>query len=189
MDMSSETMAGKTEDAAHEGAAASHEAMHATADTMTKATDAMGRTAAVGDKMMRDTMERASAMGDQAFKDGMEKSMAALNELNAQSKRSLEAVVESVTAATKGVETLSHEAMSYTKKTMEGQVEQAKALSGARSVQEVVELQSSYAKTAMESYIAQMNKATEIMTAAVKESFRPLNERATAMVETLQSQR
>ena len=182
MDMTSETMAGKTEDA-------TREAMNATASTMNKATDTMGHAAAAGDKMVRDTMERASAMGDQAFKDGMEKSMVALNELNAQSKRSLEAVVESVTAATKGVETLSNEAMAYTKKAMEGQVEQAKALSGARSVQEVVELQSSYAKTAMESYIAQMNKATEIMTAAVKESFRPLNERATAMVETLQSQR
>ena len=189
MDMTSETMAGKTEQAAYEGAAATHQTMGAAADTMNKATDTMGHAAAAGDRMMRDTMERASAMGDQAFKDGMEKSLAALNELNAQSKRNLEAVVESVTAATKGAETLSNEAMVYTKKAVEGQVEQAKALSGARSVQEVVELQTSYAKTAMEAYIAQMNKAAEIMSGVVKESFRPLNERATAMVETLQSQR
>ena len=88
----------------------------------------------MGDKVMRDAMDRASAMGDHAFKDGMEKSLAALNELNAQSKRNLEAVVESVTAATKGAESLSNEAMAYTKKAVEGQVEQAKALSGARSV-------------------------------------------------------
>ena len=189
MDMNSETMAGETEHAAHQGAQAAQQTMGAAADTMGAAADTMGHAAAAGDKMMRDAMDRASSMGDQAFKDGMEKSLAAMNDMNAQSKRNLEAVVESVTAATKGAEVLSNEAMAYTKKTVESQVEQAKALSGARSVQEVVELQTSYAKTAMETYIAQMNKATEILTAAVKESFRPLNERATAMVETLQSQR
>ena len=182
MDMSTETLANQTEQTAYEGADAAKGAANATAD-------AMSRAASMGDKVMRDAMDRASAMGDHAFKDGMEKSLAALNELNAQSKRNLEAVVESVTAATKGAETLSNQAMSYTKKAVESQVEQAKALSGARSVQEVVELQTSYAKTAMEAYIAEMNKAAEIMSGVVKESFRPLNERATALVETLQSTR
>ena len=182
MDMTPETMADRTEQAAHDGVDAAKSTMGATADTM-------GQAASMGDKVMRDAMDRASAMGDHAFKDGMEKSLAALNELNAQSKRNLEAVVESVTAATKGAESLSNQAMAYTKKAVEGQVEQAKALSGARSVQEVVELQTSYAKTAMEAYIAQMNKAAEIMSGVVKESFRPLNERASALAETMQSTR
>ena len=175
MDMNAETVAAETEQTAH--------------DSVGAASQTMNQAAAAGDKIMRDAMGRASAMGDQAFKDGMEKSLSALNELNAQSKRNLEAVVESVTAATKGAETLSNQAMSYTKKAVEGQVEQAKALSSARSVQEVVELQTSYAKTAMEAYIVEMNKAAETLTAVVKESFRPLNERATAMVETMQSVR
>ena len=182
MDMNAETLAGQTEQTAREGASAAK-------DTASAGAAAFSQSAVAGDKIMRDAMERASAMGDHAFKDGMEKSLSALNELNAQSKRNLEAVVESVTAATKGAETLSNEAMAYTKKAVEGQVEQAKALSGARSVQEVVELQTSYAKTAMEAYIAQMNKAAEIMSGVVKESFRPLNERATALMETMQSAR
>ena len=175
MDMTAETMAGQTEQVAREGASA--------------AADTMNQAAFAGDKVMRDTMSRASAMTDHAFKDGVEKSMTALNELSAQNKRNLEAVVESVTAATKGAETLGSHAMAYTKKAMEGQVEQAKALSGARSMQEVVELQTSYAKTAMEAYIAEMNKAAEVLSSVVKESFRPLNERATALAETMQSAR
>ena len=182
MDMNPETLAGQTEAAAREGASAAK-------DTMNAGAAAFGQAAASGDRMMREVMDRASSVGDQAFKDGMEKSLSALNELNAQSKRNLEAVVESVTAATKGAETLSNEAMSYTKTAVERQVEQAKALSGARSVQEVVELQTTYAKSAMEAYIAQMNKAAEIMSGVVKESFRPLNERATALMETMQSAR
>ena len=175
MDMTSETMAGQTEQTAREGASA--------------AAQTVKQTAAAGDKIMRDTMDRATAMTDHAFKDGVEKSMTALNELNAQSKRNLEAVVESVTAATKGAETLSAQAMAYTKKAVEGQVEQAKALSSARSMQEVVELQTTFAKSAMEAYVAEMNKAAELLSSVVKESFRPLSERASAMAETIQSQR
>ena len=175
MDMTAEAMAGQTEQTAKDGA-------NAAANTMNQA-------AAAGDKIMRETMDKASAMTDQAFKDGVEKSMTALNELNAQSKRNLEAVVESVTAATKGAETLSNHAMAYTKKAVESQVEQAKALSGARSVQEIVELQTTYAKTAMETYIAEMNKAAEVLSSVVKESFRPLNERATSLAETMQTAR
>ena len=175
MDMTAEAMAGQTEQTAKDGA-------NAAANTMNQA-------AAAGDKIMRESMDKASAMTDQAFKDGVEKSMTALNELNAQSKRNLEAVVESVTAATKGAETLSNHAMAYTKKAVESQVEQAKALSGARSVQEIVELQTTYAKTAMETYIAEMNKAAEVLSSVVKESFRPLNERATSLAETMQTAR
>ena len=193
MDKNPQTHAGQTEQTAREGASAgqktTHAGVNAAKESMQAGSAAFGQAAAAGDRMMREAMDRASHVGDQAFKDGMEKSLAALNDLNAQSKRNLEAVVESVTAATKGAETLSNEAMSYAKKAVEGQVEQAKVLSGARSVQEVVELQTTYAKSAMEAYIAQMNKAAEIMSNVVKESFRPLNERATALVETMQSTR
>ncbi|MGC1303805.1 MAG: TIGR01841 family phasin [Caulobacteraceae bacterium] len=134
-------------------------------------------------------MTKATAIGDQALREGMDKSLNTLNELNAQSKRNLEAVVASVTAATKGAEALSAQAMAYTKKAVEGQVEQARALTGARSVQEVVELQTTYAKSALESYVAELNRLSETLSGAVKESFRPLNERATAVVETLQAVR
>ncbi len=167
--------AARTEELAHE--------------TLNTANASFNQAAAAGDRVMKDAMDRAQTIGDHAFKDGMEKSLAALNELNAQSKRNLEAVVASVTAATKGAEALSTQAMTYTKSAMEHQVEQARARTGARSVQEVVELQTTFAKSAMESYIAEMNRAAETLSAAVKDSFRPLNERATAMVETLQSTR
>jgi phasin family protein len=151
--------------------------------------ETVAKAAVAGDRVMKDAMARASELGDQAFKDGIDKSMTALNEVNAQSKRNLEAIVASVTAATKGAETLSAQAMAYTKKAVEGQVEQARALTSARSVQEVFELQSNFAKSSLEAYVAELNRMTEILSGAMKESFRPLNERATAMVETMQAVR
>ena len=135
------------------------------------------------------TVEQFATAGNQAFKDGVEKSLAALNDVNAYSKQNLEAVVASVTAAAKGAEALGAQAMAYSKKAMEEQVAAAKSLAGAKSVQEVVELQTAFAKTSLEAYMAEMTKMGETVAASVKDSMKPLNERVTATVENLQAAR
>ena len=131
-------------------------------------------------------VEQFATAGNQAFKDAVEKSLAALNDANAYSKQNLEAVVASVTAATKGAEALGAQAMAYSKKAVETQVAAAKSLGSAKSIQEVVELQTSFAKSALESYMAEMNKMSETFAASVKDSMKPINERVTAAVERLQ---
>ncbi|MEO8115924.1 MAG: phasin family protein, partial [Phenylobacterium sp.] len=50
----------------------------------------------------KNTVEQITAASSVAFKDGVEKTLAALNDANSHSKKNLEAVVASVTAATKG---------------------------------------------------------------------------------------
>ena len=143
--------------------------------------------AATGAETFKSTVEQFTTAGNQAFKDSIEKSLGALGEVNANSKKNLEAVVASATAATKGAEALGAQAMAYSKKAMEDHVAAAKSLTGAKSVQEVVELQTAYAKTALETYIAEMTKASETVSASVKECFQPLNERVTAFVEKIQA--
>jgi phasin family protein len=138
---------------------------------------------------LKSTAEKYSAAGTHAFKEAFEKSLAAFNDINAHSKSNLEAVVASVTAATKGAETLGAETLAYSKKSLEDHVSAAKSLSSARSVQEAVELQTAWAKSAMEAYMAQMNRASEIVAASVKESMTPLNARVTAAVEKFQAAR
>ena len=135
------------------------------------------------------TAETFAASGATAFKDSIEKSVAALTELNTHSKKNLEAVVACVTAATKGAEALGAQAMAYSKGAFETQVAAAKSLTSAKSVQEVVELQTSFAKSALETYMAEMGRMSETVSASVKDSMKPLNERMTAMVERLQAAR
>jgi phasin family protein len=142
-----------------------------------------------GAEHIRSTVDQMTNAGNQAFKDAADKSLSALNEINTHSKKNLEAVIASVTAATKGAEALGAQAMAYSKKAVEDQTAAAKALTGARSVQEVVELQTSFAKSALEAYIAEMNSASAIVSAAVKDAIKPLNERATTFVEAVQSKR
>ena len=135
------------------------------------------------------TVEQFTTAGSAAFKDAIEKSLAGLNEVNAHSKKNLEAVIASVTAATKGAEALGAQASAYSKKAMEANVAAAKSFSTAKSFQEIVELKSTFAKSAMEAYMAEMTKMGEIVSASVKDSMKPINERVTAAVETLQAVR
>jgi len=140
-----------------------------------------------GVETLKATVEQFTTAGNQAFKDNVEKSLTALNELNAHSKKNLEAVVASVTAATKGAEAVGAQTLAFSKQALEEQVAAAKSLAGAKSVQEAVELQTTWAKSALESYLAQFGKVSEAFAASVKESMKPLNERVAAVVERAQA--
>jgi phasin family protein len=135
------------------------------------------------------TVEKFTTAGNQAFKDGVEKTLASINEANGLAKGNVEAVVESMTAATKGAETVGAQAMAFSKKNWEEAVTAAKTLQGAKSIQEVIELQSKYAKSSMEAYVAEMNLLTETLSASFKDTFKPINARMTAAVEKFQSYR
>ena len=142
-----------------------------------------------GEETIKSTVERMSLAGNQAFKDSVEKTLSALSEVNTLSKGNVEAVVESLTAATKGAETVGAQALAYSKKNWDEAVTAAKTLSGAKSIQEVIELQSKYAKSSMEAYVSEMNLLTETLSASFKDTFKPINTRVTAAVEKFQSYR
>ena len=135
------------------------------------------------------TAERFAVTGNQAFKDSMEKSLATMADLNSHSKRNLEAVVASMTAATKGAESLGAQVTAFSKKTAEDHMAATKSLTGAKSLQEAVEFQTSYAKSFFDAYLAEMNRWSDTVSGSVKESLRPINERVSAVVEQFQTAR
>ena len=160
------------------------------AETAAKtAADRATETAQEGARTFQDAAQRMSGASNEALKETVERSLSTLNQLNDVSKRNLEAVVSSLTAATRGAETLGAQAMSYGKSSMEQTAEAARALTAARSVQEAVELQTNFARTALETYLSEMNRMSETVAASVKDSLQPLNERATAAMEQIQSNR
>ena len=77
--------------------------------------------------------------------------------------------------------------MAFSKQALEEQVAAAKSLAGAKSVQEAIELQTGFAKAALEGYLANFGKLTEVLTASMKETVKPLNERVAAFVERTQA--
>jgi phasin family protein len=135
------------------------------------------------------TAERFAETGNQAFKETVEKSLSAMADLNSHSKRNLEAIVASVTAATKGAETLGAQVTAYSKKAAEDHIAATKSLTSAKSLQEAVELQTTYAKSFLDAYLAEMNRWSDTVSGSVKESLRPINERVSAVVEQFQTAR
>lgn len=133
--------------------------------------------------------QAAQAAGAQMFRDMADKSAASFGQINTQSKQNLEAVVASATAAQKGLETLSTEAATFAKKSWDDNVAAAQSMAQARSVQELLELQTNWAKSATETYLSQMTRLTDVMTASVKDTLQPINARVAASVEAFQAAR
>jgi phasin family protein len=149
--------------------------MTAAAETAQKSADAA-----------KATVDQVTATANTAFKDGVEKTLAAIAEANTHSKKNLEAVVASVSAAAKGAEALSAQAVAYSKNAFETHVNAAKTLAAAKTPQEVVELHTAYAKSTFETYIGEFGRMSELFAASFKESLKPLNERVNDVVGSFQ---
>ena len=159
------------------------------AETIKKTVETATTTAKAQTAQFKAQAETAQAAGAKVLREGMEKTTASLAELSAHSKSNLEALTASATAAQKGAEALSAQALSYGKTSWEHSVAAAQSISQARSVQELIELQTNFAKSAMETYLAEVTKMTETLTGSVKDSLKPINERVTATVEKFQAAR
>jgi phasin family protein len=133
--------------------------------------------------------DKIANVGNEALHDVMEKGMSGLNDMTAHSRKNLEAVIASVTAAAKGAEALGSDTLAFSKAAMERQTAAVQSLSSVRSLQDLVEVQTDLAKTHAEAYVAQMGKTTELMTSLFRDAFKPYSARMTAAVESVQSAR
>lgn len=156
---------------------------------MATATESVKKTVEETTAKAQAQAEAVQAAGAKAFREGVDKSLSSLSELNAHGKKNLEAVVESATAAQRGAEALSQEVMAYSKKSWEDGVSVAQQISRARSVQELVELQTTWAKSATEAYLAQFSKTAEIFSASLNSSVKPISARVSETVERFQATR
>ena len=127
--------------------------------------------------------DQAADFGHQAFKTTVDKSLEAFDGFASQSKLNLEAVADSVGAAAEGAQTLSAQAAAFTRKALEDQVAVAKKLASCKSVQEAFDVQSAYAKSAVEGYLAELTKWSDCMAASMQRSFKPINDRVAAAAE------
>ena len=147
------------------------------------------KTAARAAEQAKAGAEAMHEAGTRAFREGVEKTFASFGDINEHGRKNLEAVVESASAARKGAEELSQQALGFGRKSWEDNVAAAQSLAKARSVQELVDLQTLWAKSATEAYMAQFTKSNEIFSASLKDCFKPINARVAATVESFQTAR
>jgi phasin family protein len=148
----------------------------------------MTKAKTAGDKATA-SAESAMESGTAALKTGLEKAMKGYDAYVGYGKETAEAVMKSATTAGKSIESINSELYSYSKQSIEDSVAASKAVMGSKSVHEAFEFQTDFAKSAFESYVAEMSKISELATAATKETFAPLKGRVQAWLDTVQAAR
>jgi len=148
----------------------------------------MTKTKTAGEKATA-SAESALESGTAALKTGLEKSLKSYDAILGYGKETAEAAMKSATVAGKGIETINSEIYSYSKQSIEDSVAATKAVMGSKSVHEAFEFQSDFAKSAFESYVAQLSKISELSTAVAKDSFAPFKGRVQAWLDVVQTTR
>ncbi len=127
--------------------------------------------------------DHAAEFGHEAFKTTVDRSIAAFDGFAVNSKLNLEAFADSVGAAAECAQSLSAQAAAYSKKALEDHVAITKKLAAAKSVQEAFDIQTGYAKSAMEGYLAELTRWSDSFASSLQRSLKPINERVAAAAE------
>lgn len=99
-------------------------------------------------------------------------------------KEGVDATVQSLTAASKGAQALAVEVAEYARKSFEQNTSAVEKLFGARTLDRAIEVQTDYAKTAYEGFVAQATKFGEIYADIAKQSYKPFEGYASKLTPT-----
>lgn len=136
--------------------------------------------------------EQAKAQFEQTFaatKEQVEKASAQLlkgyEDLAAFSKDNVDAFVQSSTIVAKGAEEIGKEVVAFAQSSFEKNVAAGKALMSAKSINEAVDLQNTFAKQSFDAFVAEATRIQELSVKVANEAFAPLTARLNAAVATL----
>jgi len=162
------------------------------ADVSKMMNDAAATHGAQAQKMLQDgtvkaraAMETGMAQVTQHTKDAATKMARAAEEAAEFGRGNVEALTRAVQLYFTGVQEIGRQMVANVKGLSEHAMEGAKALSAAKSVKEMTDLQASLARTAFEKSLADANTLREQMTKLTEEALAPLTARVTVATEKL----
>ena len=129
--------------------------------------------------------EQAVAMAQEQVEKASENLFKGYDEVASLGRDSVDAYVESSTLFAKGVEAMSRELMGFTQSAVEANVANAKALFAAKTLSEVIDLQTGYSRSSFDSLVAESAKITELSMTLASDSMEPLQQRLNVTVEKM----
>ena len=94
-------------------------------------------------------------------------------DLQQVSKDNVDLAMKSIGVLTKGSQAIAVEVADYSKKSFEDGTAALEKLFGVKSVEKAIELQTEYAKTAYEGFVAKATKISELYADLAKETYKP----------------
>jgi phasin family protein len=110
-------------------------------------------------------------------KEAVEQSMKSLEEMTDVARGNVEAMLAAARSASTGIETISAHVSEVSKKSFEEVSAMAKAILAAKTPNEMMQMQSEFAKSQYDSAVAEMSKLTEMMVKLSGEIMEPVQNR------------
>jgi phasin family protein len=88
-------------------------------------------------------------------------------------KENVDAALKSFGVASKGVQAIATESTDFAKKSFEQGTAAFEKLAGVKTLDKAIELQTEFAKTAFEGFVAQTTKMGELYAALAKDAYKP----------------
>ena len=100
--------------------------------------------------------------------------MIKVEDIQSFGKEHLDTVVASATTVQNGLQAIASAYGDYTKKSFEDTKSFVEKLSGVKSIDKAIEVQTEYAKAAYETFVAESQKIAGLYTDLAKQTFKPL---------------
>lgn len=110
-----------------------------------------------------------------------------LDEANLYSKDAVDKVLKTYSSTSKGFQAIAAETADYAKKSFEANIAHFQNLMGVKSFESAIELQTSYTKTALEGYVAEMTKLGEMYADLAKEAYEPAKNAVATATEAVRT--
>lgn len=96
-----------------------------------------------------------------------------VEELQKYSKDSMDLAMKSFGSVSKSLQAIAVEMADYSKKSFEDSTAAVEKLMGAKTIEKALEVQSDYAKSAYEGFVAEATKIGEMYSDLAKETYKP----------------
>ena len=145
-------------------AAATPEVMEPVEATVAASKETMEAVVKAGTQAASKSYEQAVAMAQEQVEKASTSMFKGYDEVATLGKQNVDAYVESSTVFAKGMEAMGKELMSFAQSAMEANVANAKAMFGAKTVRELIDLQTDFSRSSIDSLVAESAKLTERVT-------------------------
>lgn len=141
--------------------------------------------AKIGQDAAQKNMEQAMSMAKENAEKASQTLFNSYGQINTLAQGNYEAVSKSFGILSKGMEDVSKAWAAYTQGTVDSTMAFGKQVLGAKSLNEVVDLQNTFTKSAFDSFVAESTKISEMSVKTASEAIEPLKARVDEAVETL----
>lgn len=128
-------------------------------------------------------MEQVAAKSREA----VEQSMKSLDEMTDMARGNVEALMASAKAATAGIEQIASHVAEMSRKTFEESTAAVKAMTAAKTPNELFQVQSDFTKTQFDSAVAEFSKLSEMMVKLAGEVMEPMQNRVALATDKLKA--